>query len=187
MKEIILASASPRRNELFKKLGLDFKVEPSSYVEKIDSGKEPHVLAKTLSRYKATDVASKHKNVIVVGADTIVVLGEEILGKPKDTDDAKAMLKKLSGKPHRVITGFTIVDAENGKIISKSVETKVFFKKLTDEEIVTYVQSGEPMDKAGSYAIQGLGGKFIDKIEGDYNNVVGLPVKELERELKNFV
>lgn len=186
MKQIILASGSPRRKELLEKAGLKFIVDPSSYEEKLDSNLEPSELVKQLSLEKAQDVAKKYKNAFVIGADTIIVFEGKILGKPKDENDAKETLSRLSGKAHSVITGFTLIDTATGKTISEFVETKVYFKELTSQEIDDYVKSGEPLDKAGSYATQGLGAKLIDRIEGDFDNVVGLPTSEVLKKLKEF-
>jgi len=135
---------------------------------------------------KAQAVASKHKNAVVIAADTFIVFKGKTIGKPNTEAEAREMLAKLSGNPHAVVTGFTIIDADKNKIVSKSVATKVHLKKLTPSEIDAYVKSKEPMDKAGAYAIQGLGAAIVDKIEGDYFNVVGLPLCELVESLKEF-
>ncbi len=186
MKQIILASGSPRRKELLEKAGLEFIVDPSSYEEELDSNLEPNELVKQLSLGKANDIASRHENAVIIGADTIIVFEGKILGKPKDENDARETLSRLSGQVHSVITGFTLIDTGTGKILSKSVETKVYFKELTPQEIDDYVKSGEPLDKAGSYAIQGLGAKLVDEIEGDFDNVVGLPINEVVKSLKEL-
>ena len=186
MKKIILASASPRRQELLEKIGLRFKVEPSNYEEDMPSGLEPHELARQISREKAKVVARKHKNAVVIAADTFIVFGDQILGKPHTTIEAREMLKTLSGQSHSVITGFSIIDTETEKTLSESVETKVYIKKMTRAEIDTYIKSKEPLDKAGAYAIQGLGAVIVEKIEGDYFNVIGLPLSALTEALKQF-
>lgn len=186
MKPIILASASPRRKDLLKQIGINFEIDPSNYQEEKNLNLEPHELAKYLSLQKAKDVALRHKNSIIIAADTFVVFEGKIIGKPDSKEEARERLKEMNGKPHSVITGFTIIDTETNKMVSKSVKTKVYFKNITPEEIDSYVASKEPMDKAGGYAIQGLGGILIDKIEGDYYNVVGLPLAVLVEELKNF-
>jgi len=186
MKTIILASASPRRKELLEKTGLRFKVEPSNYEEVIPSETEPHELAQKISLEKAKVVASKHQNVIVIAADTFIVFGGKILGKPHTEKEARKMLEAISGKSHSVITGFSIIDTSNNKALSKSVETKIYVRKLTLAEIDAYVKSREPLDKAGAYAIQGLGAVFVEKIEGDYFNVIGLPLSALTEALKEF-
>ena len=186
MKTIILASASPGRKELLKKTGLKFKVEPSNYEENISPELEPHELAKSLSLEKAKLVAKNHKNALIIAADTFIVLEDKILGKPRTETEAKKMLETISGRQHSVITGFAIMDTEDHKVLSESVETKVYIRKLTSNEIAAYVKSKEPLDKAGAYAIQGLGSAIVGKIEGDYFNVVGLPLSALAESLKEF-
>jgi len=186
MKTIILASASPRRKELLEKIGLKFEAEPSDYEEYLPSEGEPHELAKKLSLEKAERVARRHKKAIVIAADTFLVFRGKLLGKPRNEAEAKEMLKALNGMPHSVITGFTIVDTDNKKILTKSVETKIYLRKLTAKEIDAYVKSKEPLDKAGAYAIQGLGSVIVEKIEGDYFNVIGLPLSALAESLKEF-
>jgi septum formation protein len=186
MKTIILASASPRRKELLRRIGLRFKVDPSNYEENISSELEPHELAKSLSLEKAKLVAEKHMNALVIAADTFIVFEGKILGKPRTGTEAKEMLETISGRQHLVITGFTIIDTENNKALSKAVETKVYIRKLSSNEIDAYVESKEPLDKAGAYAIQGLGSVIVEKIEGDYFNVIGLPLSALAESLKNF-
>jgi len=186
MKKIILASSSPRRKNLLLQIGLKFEVDPSSYEEDMSLKMDPKELAEFLSQGKAKDVAHRHKDSIIIAADTFCVLDKELLGKPQTKEKAKIMLQKLSGKVHSVITGFTIIDTETGKQISKSVETKVYFERIPEQEIDAYVASGEPLEFAGAYAIQHLGGLFVEKIEGDYFNIVGLPVLPLTVELKKF-
>jgi len=186
MKKIILASASPGRRGLLSQIGLKFEVDPSNYKEDMTLNMPPDKLAEYLSLGKAKDVAQRHKNSIIIAADTFCVLGKEILGKPGTKENAKIMLQKLSGRMHSVITGFTIVDTETGKQVSKSVESKVFVTNIPEKDIDDYIALGEPLDKAGAYAMQHRGGIFIEKIEGDYFNIVGLPVLPLVAELKNF-
>lgn len=186
MKKIILASQSPRRKQLLEQIGLKFEVDPSNYEEDMTLKMDPARLAEQLSLGKAKDVAKRHKNSIIISADTIVAVDNEVFGKPKTPEKAKYMLQKLSGRAHSVITGFTIIDTETNKQISKSVETKVYFKKLSEEEMDAYIATGEPLDKGGGYAIQGLASLFVEKIEGDYFNIVGLPILALTEELKNF-
>lgn len=186
MKRIILASASPRRKELLKKIGLKFTVDASKYKEDSILNMPPKKLANFLSLQKAKDVAKRYKNAIVIAADTLVVLGNEILGKPHTETGAKKMLMKLNGKVHLVITGFAIVDTDTNKTVTKSVETKVYFKQLTVKEIDNYVKTKEPLDKAGAYGIQEKASAFVEKIEGDFFNVVGLPLNALTCELKKF-
>jgi septum formation protein len=184
MKRIILASASPRRKELLEKIGLKFEVEPSDYAEDMRSGLSPDELARAISLGKARAVARKHKNAIVIAADTFIVFRGKIMGKPGTETEARKMLMGLRGKPHSVITGFTIMDTD--KVLTKSVETVVYIKNLTPEEVDAYVKSGEPLDKAGAYAIQGLGSVIVERIEGDYFNVIGLPLSALAEGLKEF-
>jgi septum formation protein len=186
MKTIILASASPRRKEIFEKTGLKFSVDAGNYEEDMDSTLEPHRLARFLSFQKATNVAHRHANALVIAADTFIVFKGRLMGKPHTRVEAHKMLKTLNGKMHSVITGFTVVDTESGKRLSRSVETRVWFKQMTDIEIATYVKSGEPLDKAGAYAIQGLGSVIVRKIEGDYLNVVGLPLHAVAKALGQF-
>lgn len=186
MRKIILASQSPRRKELLEIIGLKFKVESSNYQEDIYSGLEPYDIAEKMSLKKAQIVASKHKNALVIAADTFIVFDDQILGKPGTVNKARIMLQKLNGKSHSVITGFCIIDTSTNKTLSRCVETIVYLKKLTQSEIDNYVKSQEPLDKAGGYAIQGLGAVIVDMIEGDYFNVVGLPLSALVEALKEF-
>ena len=185
-KIIILASSSPRRKEILAKTGLKFKVDESAYEEKIVTGMKPDSLVRFLSRGKARDVARRHRNALVIAADTIVVSRGRLLAKPRTGEEAREMLNTLSGKAHSVITGFTIIDTESKRELSRSVKSKVFFKRLSRGEIDAYIRSGEPLDKAGAYGIQGLGAVLINKIEGDFFNVVGLPLNALSESLKKF-
>lgn len=185
-RTIILASASPRRKELLAKLGLKFKVEASDYQEEIPDTLNPHQLARFLSRGKARAVARKHRHALVIAADTFGVFQGKILGKPDTEAEAKEILETISGKMHVVITGFTIIDTDTKKTLSRSVATKVYFRKLTAAEIEAYVKSKEPRDKAGAYAIQELGAVLVKRIEGDYYNVIGLPLSALTESLKKF-
>jgi len=184
-KKIILASNSPRRKELLKQIGLRFKIIVSNVEEK-NASTSPVDFVKILSRKKAKAVAINNKNAIVIGADTIVVLKNEIIGKPDSLENAIEILKKLSGKTHLVITGFTIIDSKTKKQITKAVTTKVTFKDLSDQEIKAYVYSSKVLDKAGAYAIQDKAGMFIKEVKGDYFNIVGLPIFSLYQELKKF-
>lgn len=183
--ELILASQSPRRKEILSLLDIPFKIMVSDADETVDESLPAYFIAESLSLKKAAAVA---KNIstpaIVIGADTIVVSEGKILGKPKDTTDAHAMLSALSGRTHSVISGVTVMDTKSAKSESFYVETQVTFCELSDDEIAEYIASGEPMDKAGAYGIQGRGGKFVEKISGDYFNVVGLPLSRLYQVLK---
>ncbi len=186
VRKIVLASASPRRKDILGITGLVFSVCVSDYEEDLGLSLKPRALARFLSRKKAEAVASKYKNAIIISADTFIVFKDRLLGKPGTDKEAEKMLGMLSGKAHSVITGFTIMDTGKSKILSRSVETKVYIRKLSREEIISYVRSKEPLGKAGAYAIQGLGAVFIEKIEGDYFNVVGLPLFTLVASLKEF-
>lgn len=195
-RKIILASASPRRKELLEKIGLAFTTDPGNYPEELPSripnnkecSKELTVedLVKSISTGKAMIVGRKYRDALIIAADTIGVLRGKIIGKPKTEEEAKEMLQAMSGKSHRVITGFTILDSANHKMVTHAVETRVYFKKLSRDEIDRYVKTGEPMDKAGAYAIQGLGAVLVEKIVGDYYNVMGLPLSALATSLKEF-
>jgi septum formation protein len=165
---------------------LGFEIDPSNYEEDMGLEMEPSELAKHLSLGKAKDVAKRHENSIIIAADTFCVFGKEILGKPHSKENARKMLKMLSGNVHSVITGLTIIDTETDKQISRAVESKVYFKNIPDDEIERYVESGDSLEKAGAYAMQERGGIFVERIEGDYFNIVGLPVAPLFEELKNF-
>ncbi len=186
MKKIILASTSSRRKELLEKTGLKFRVVSSGYEEDMTLKLKPIDLVKFLSKGKAKAVAKKHKNQIIIGADTIVVLGDSVLGKPHSPLEARKMLRMISGKTVLVVTGFTIIDSYTQKTVSRSIEGKVFFKKLSSTEIDKYIKSKEPLDKAGAFAVQGIGSTLIKKIEGSCTGIIGLPMYELAKELKKF-
>jgi septum formation protein len=186
IKPVVLASSSPRRKELLEKTGLKFVVDASEINEDHGRRLKPADLARSISLEKAKDVAARHPSSVIIAADTLGVLDGRVLGKPRDEGEAGDMLGMLSGQCHTVVTGYTILDTETGKSISKAVETKVYFRKLNREEIGAYVKTGEPLDKAGAYAIQGLGALLVKKIDGDYYNVMGLPLSSLVRELKRF-
>jgi len=186
MKKIVLASSSPRRKELLQKIGLKFEVDASNCAEEIDSALKPDEIVHRISVAKAKSVALRHKNTVIIAADTIGVIGKKLLGKPHTAGEARKMLAQINGKSHEVITGFTVLDTATDKIISGTVSTRVYIKKLTQAEIDAYVETGEPLDKAGAYGIQGLGALIVEKIEGDYYNVVGLPLSALAEVLKEF-
>ncbi len=186
MKKIVLASKSLRRKQILEQVGLKFSVDVSNFDEKTVSAKKPGELVKLLSLAKANAVADKYKDAIVIGSDTVVVLGSEILGKPETKKEAKKMLEKLSGKTHFVFSGYAIIDTKDNKTISGYVKTKVKFKDLTDKEISTYVTKCEVLDKAGAYAIQDKAAVFIEYIQGDYLSIVGLPLAAIYKALKKF-
>lgn len=191
MKNIILASASPRRRELLTQIGLEFEVIVSEADESI-SADTPEDLVMQLSAIKAGAVYEEHKisadNTLIIGADTVVAMNGQVLGKPKDKEQAKEMLKALSDNKHEVLTGVTIISINSGNIVKETFyeKTIVYTYPMTDSEIDEYIESGEPMDKAGSYGIQGIGAKFIKKIDGDYNNVVGLPISRIYQKIKEM-
>ncbi len=174
---IILASVSPSRLELLARLGVSFEIIPDNVEETVDEDKPPHAVAMALAEDKARHVSKQYPHAAIIGADTIVVSQDRILGKPMDFDDAKRMLQGLSGNWHEVITGLCVRWGE--KEITQHDITRVHFAPMRDEEIEHYIRTGDPMDKAGSYGIQGLAGFYIDRIEGDYYNVMGLPLSRL--------
>ncbi|MCL5433337.1 MAG: Maf family protein [Patescibacteria group bacterium] len=186
MKQIVLASKSPRRKALLKQIGLKFVVDVSDFKEDISQNLSPNNMVKQFSLEKAKNVSKRHKNSIIIACDTVIVLNNEIIGKPKTSVNATRILEKLSGKMHKVITGFTVIDSESGRSITKTVETKVYFKRITKKEIDWYVSTGEPLDKAGAYGIQEKGALFVKKIDGDYFNVVGLPIFSVIKEVNRF-
>ena len=183
--KVILASASPRRRELLSALGLNFEVRPALGEEHPEAGLSGGETAKRLSCAKCLEVAAlAGEDDVVIAADTVVCLDDEILGKPADAADAKRMLRALSGRDHRVFTGVTV--ARGGSVLSDFEETAVHFRPLTEREIAAYLATGEPMDKAGAYGIQGRASLFVRAIEGDYFNVVGLPLCKLGQMLKEL-
>ena len=176
---LILASKSPRRRYLLEQAGLSFSVIPSDIDETAIPLSPPEIYVKVLSEAKAESIAKKYPEKWVIGADTIVLKDGVVLGKPGSIDEARSMLKKLSGEVHQVFTGYSILCKSKNRIFSETVQTEVLFKNLTDEEIEWYIHTKEPFDKAGAYAIQGLGTFLVKRINGSYTNVVGLPVCEV--------
>ena len=181
---MILASASPRRKELLALAGFDFTIETASVEETYDPALPPEEIVMHLAAVKSAPVAERHPDELVIGADTVVVLDEAILGKPHSTQEAMAMLRLLSGRTHQVYTGVCLRKGETTVCFHEC--TLVRFKVLTEEEIAAYVATGEPMDKAGSYGIQGKGCLLVEGIQGDYFNVIGLPVSHLYDEIKKL-
>jgi septum formation protein len=176
---LILASRSPRRRYLLEQAGLSFSVVPSSIDETSIPVSSPEIYARLLAEAKADNVSEKYPEKWVIGADTIVLKDQNILGKPGSIAEARTMLKQLSGQIHQVFTGYSICCKVKNRIFSETIQTDVFFKNLTDPEIEWYIHTGEPFDKAGAYAIQGLGTFLVKSINGSYTNVVGLPVCEV--------
>ena len=184
MSKIILASGSPRRRALLQELGLDFTIYKPDVDEKILNHELPENLCERLSRLKAATGAAVFPDSIVIAADTIVVIDNKILGKPHNREDAFNMLMTLQGRTHEVLTGLTI--CENHKILSHVEHTRVKFRNLNESEIRAYISTGESDDKAGAYAVQGVGSLLVERLEGDYFNVVGLPVCRLGLMLREF-
>lgn len=184
MKKVILASNSPRRREILGKF-IDFEAVAAEVKEDNDFYKSPETLVMALAFEKANSVAVKHEDAIVIGADTVVEIEGEILGKPKSREDAKRMMEKLRGKTHKVITGFSIIDLSSDKKYMDYEVTEVVFKDLSDEDIEAYLNKAEYMDKAGAYGIQEEAALFVEKIEGDYLNIVGFPISKIYTVLKD--
>ena len=186
MENIVLASASPRRAELLRQIGLEFDVIVSGVEEEGVKDKDPVRLAERLALSKANSVAASLDSGIVIAADTVVYVEGQFLGKPENEHDATRMLQLLSGRSHQVMTGVAIIKQPGMQILSNVETTTVFMRTITDEEICWYIATGEVNDKAGSYAIQGYGAIFVERIEGDYFNVVGLPLCRLSKMLEKF-
>ncbi len=188
MSEFILASASPRRKEIMTLTGLDFSVlAPDADEGSVDRNIPAGLYVQELALLKAAAAAKvllNNKKAVVISADTIVTLDGEILGKPKDEEDARKTLRALSGRTHEVYTGYCVMRVSDGKTVCQSVKTEVAFKELTDEKIDAYIKTGEPMDKAGAYGIQGIGSMLVSGVNGDYLNVVGLPLSALSDTLE---
>ena len=185
-KPFILASVSPRRQELLRSVGMKFKIIPAHVNEEYLDGESPRQHVRRLSRNKAITTAKKNPDAWVLGADTIVVIDDLILGKPKNKKQAREMLERLSGREHNVFTGFTLAHVATKVYKTKVVQSAVRFKKISPEEMKWYVNCDEPYDKAGGYAVQGKGASFIKSIRGSYTNVIGLPLCEVLEELKNL-
>jgi septum formation protein len=188
---LILASASPRRRELLERLGLPFEVRPSGIEEPLAAGVPASTLATTLARAKAADIADRLRAAgeaaLVLGADTLVVLDGQPLGKPTSQGDARAMLRALRGRSHEVVTAVVVRDAEPaGRQLTEAVVSQVLMRDYTDDEIAAYVATGEPDDKAGAYAVQGRGRRLVSRVDGCYTNVVGLPLRTTARLLQAF-
>lgn len=185
MRRLILASASPRRSELLRNAGILFEVDPADIHESPLSGEAAMDYAQRLAHDKAAAVFTRHPDAIVLGADTVVVVDEHLLEKPSNADDAARMLRLLSGRTHQVLTGVCLLASDFE--CTEAEVTQVTFGSMSEQEIADYVASGEPMDKAGAYGIQGLASRFVERIEGDYFNVVGLPVARAYRMLRKAV
>ncbi len=186
-QHIVLASSSPRRKMLLEQIGMSFEIMHSDIEEHLDHTMSPEQIAEQLALHKAQTIASALPNTIVIGADTIVVDDSGILGKPTDAEDAFRMLSRLGGQIHRVITGLALISNYSPpKILVSHETTRVKMTSLSDADILEYIESGEPLDKAGAYGIQGKGAMFVEWIHGCYNNVVGLPLFLLTKMLKEI-
>jgi len=183
--KIILASTSPRRKALIGRIIKGFKIMPSNYEEDMSLKLEPKELAKTLAHGKAAKVAKRERG-IIIAADTFISLDNEVIGKPKSKKHAEEMLKKFSNKTHEVITGLAIINTETQEKILETDTTRITFRKITSKQIREYIATGEPMDKAGAYALQGIGGKLIEKIEGSRTGAIGLPLEKLSELLNKM-
>ncbi len=184
-KMIVLASKSPRRKELMEQIRLEFDVHPSDFEEK-DTHLSPEELVLHNAIGKAQDVARHYRDAVIIGVDTIGAFGNRIITKPRNTEDAKDLLRLMSNTTHRVLSGLCLMNSKTKKTVTIVETTFVTMDRLNEEDIQSYINSGEGEDKAGGYAIQGLGALFIKKIEGDYFNVVGLPIFQLKKLLKEF-
>lgn len=181
---IVLASSSPRRAQLLAMLDLRFEIEPADIDERYTPGEEPAAHAERLAREKAISIARQQQDSLVIGSDTVVVLDEEVLGKPRDADEAVRMLLRLQGREHTVATGIAV--AHRGEVRSDVEEVRVRFRAFDAERARAYVSTGEPMDKAGAYGIQGYGAALVERIEGDYFAVMGLPIARLMKMLESL-
>ncbi len=181
--QLILASGSPRRRELLQGIGVVFTVIPSDTAEAAQPGELPQEYALRVAGEKALDIARRHPGVWILGADTIVEIAGEVLGKPRDTTDGRRMLRLLSSRTHQVMTAFILLDGEGHVRARQVVTSRVTFKPLSDVQIHAYLATGEPFDKAGAYAVQGLGASLVERVEGSYTNVVGLPMDEVQAAL----
>ena len=183
--KVILASASPRRKEILQNTKLNFDIQKSDIEEVILENESPEDMVVRLAYEKAFDVAKRNKDRLVIGADTIVALDNEVLGKPKDQNEAYQMIKRLSNKTHKVITGISLINLKENKIIKNYFVSFVTFKDLSEDSIKDYINTNESLDKAGAYGIQGYGALLVDNIQGDYFNIVGLPISKLSDLLKD--
>lgn len=178
-KRIILASGSEARRKLLENIKLDFEIQQSDFEEIMNPDIPPEQLAVELALGKARDVAAKNTNAVIIAADSFVVLDGEYLGKPHSAEEARAVLHKISGKKQDLVTGMAVIDTESGAAITDFDIGEIWVKKLTDKEIESYIKTGEPFNKAAGYAIQEIGSIFIEKIQGNYTGIIGLPVNKI--------
>ncbi len=184
--KIVLASQSPGRKDVLEKAGFIFDIIPSTFEEDMTLPFPPHELAMHLSLGKARDITSKVDDAIIIAADTFGVYENNLLGKPHTKERAKEMLQMLRGRVHSMVTGITVIDTVHNKEITQSDETKIWFRDISDKEIEEYIDSGESLQKAGGYKYQGIGRKFVQKVEGSETNIMGLPIEKLLEILKEF-
>lgn len=185
-KRIILASGSEARKRLLEKIKLDFEIQPSDYEEIMTPDTPPEELAVELALGKARDVASKNTNAIIIAADSFVILDGEYLGKPHCVEEARAMLRKISGKKQSFVTGMAIIDTDSDKTFTDFEISEIWVKEISNEEIEDYIKTEEPFSKAGGYAIQEIGSIFIEKVQGSYTSIVGLPIDKVYKILKEL-
>ncbi len=185
-RKIVLASTSPRRKMLLEKAGLEFEICPGSYEEDMSLDMSPAELVKFLSRGKAESVVSKFPDALIIGSDVFISYNGKVLGKPHTEEKAKEMLQMLRGVQHSVFTGFVVIDTKTNKTIDGFVEIKVYFKNYSDEVIDEYIKNGDILEKAGAYAIQNLGEEMLEKFDGNYDDILGLPVKEVLEALEKL-
>jgi septum formation protein len=185
-RKIILASGSPRRKKLLEQIGLQFEIRESEYKEDMKAFSDPYELCKFLALKKAEDVAKHYDDAIIIGADTFAIFEGEFIGKPKDENDARKILKRLSGKENEAITGFAIIDTKNKTVANDFGKGIVKFKKLTEQEIEDYISTGEPLKMAGAYGFMNRAAVLIEEVRGDFYSVIGLPLNKIYIELKNM-
>jgi septum formation protein len=185
-RKIILASKSPRRKRLLEQIGLTFEIRESEYEEDMTAQSDPYELAKFLALGKAEDVARHYDDAIVIGADTFTVYQGKFIGKPKDSEDAKRILKNFSGQSHEVVTGFAVIDTKSGVVVNGYGKAESFFRELTDEEIDAYVATEEPLDKGGAYGFMDKGSVLMSEVRGDFYSIIGLPIAQVYLALKKM-
>jgi len=185
-RKIILASRSPRRKQLLEQLGLEFEIQESEYEEDMTIMEDPYELVKFLALKKTEAVAKDYEDAIIIGADTFIVFRNKFLGKPKDENEARSMLKSISGNKLSVVTGYAIIDTKSKKTVNDYDEAILEFRKIEEEEIDDYIKTGIPLDRAGAFGVQDKAAVFIKRIEGDYNSIVGLPIAKIYISLKEL-
>ncbi len=186
MKQLVLASSSAPRKALLDKLQIPYVIDPSNYEEDMTLDLPPKELAIELSRGKARDVAQRHKNAVILGADSFAVCDGQLLGKPHTLKRAKEMLRLLSDRSHTFITGYTIIDTDRGQEFSEAIETMVYFREISDNEIDQYLEKEDVLKNAGAYRLQDVGAIFAVRVEGEVNNIIGLPLAQVSEQLKTF-